>query len=60
MVWNLVTLFPQLPQSSLEDLVRLLLLLGLVAAPFVIADQWRRHRVRRFMAQVRRRDEGES
>lgn len=55
-----VTLFPQLPQASLQDLLRLMLLLGLIAAPFVFVDQRRRHRVRRFMDQVRRRDEGES
>lgn len=52
-----VTLFPALPQASLEDLLRVLLVLGLIAAPFVIAVQWRRRRVRRFMARVRQRDQ---
>ena len=54
-----VTLFPALPQASLEDLLRVLLVLGLIAAPFVIIRQWRRSRVRRFMAQVRQRDQAE-
>ena len=52
-----VTLFPALPQASLEDLLRVFLVLGLIAAPFVITDQWRRRRVRRFMARVRQRDQ---
>lgn len=52
-----VTLFPALPQASLEDLLRVLLVLGLIAAPFVITVQWRRRRVRRFMARVRQRDQ---
>ena len=55
-----VTLFPALPQASLEDLLRVLLVLGLIAAPFVITDKWRRRRVRRFMAQVRQRDQNKS
>ena len=54
-----VTLFPALPQASLEDLLRLLLLLGLSVAPFVIIHQLRRRRVRRFMARVRQRDQAE-
>ena len=54
-----VTLFPALPQASLEDLLRVLLVLGLIAAPFVIIRQLRRRRVRRFMAQVRQRDQAE-
>ena len=49
--------FPALPQASLEDLLRVLLVLGLIAAPFVITVQWRRRRVRRFMARVRQRDQ---
>ena len=52
-----VPLFPALPQASLEDLLRVLLVLGLIAAPFVITVQWRRRRVRRFMARVRQRDQ---
>ena len=52
-----VTLFPALPQASLEDLLRVLLVLGLIAAPFVITVQWRRRRVLRFMARVRQRDQ---
>jgi len=55
-----VTLFPALPQASLEDLLRLLLLLGLLAAPFVIIDQRRRRKVRRFMARVRERDQDQA
>ena len=54
-----VTLFPALPQASLEDLLRVLLVLGLITAPFVITRQLRRSRVRRFMAQVRQRDQAE-
>ena len=54
-----VTLFPALPQASLEDLLRLLLVLGLCVAPFVIIHQLRRRRVRRFMARVRERDQAE-
>ena len=54
-----VTLFPALSQASLEDLLRVLLALGLIAAPFVIIRQLRRSRVRRFMAQVRQRDQAE-
>ena len=54
-----VTLFPALPQASLEDLLRVLLALGLIAAPSVIIRQLRRSRVRRFMAQVRQRDQAE-
>ena len=52
-----VTLFPALPQASLEDLLRVLLVLGLIAAPFVITVHWRRRQVRRFMARVRQRDQ---
>ena len=52
-----VSLVPALPLVSLEDLLRVFLVLGLIAAPFVITDQWRRRRVRRFMAQVRQRDQ---
>ena len=54
-----VTLFPALPQASLEHLLRVLLALGLLAVPFVIIRQLRRNRVRRFMAQVRQRDQAE-
>ena len=54
-----VTLFPALPQASLEDLLRLLLSLGLIVAPFMIIHQLRRRRVRRFMARVRERDQPE-
>ena len=54
-----VTLFPALPQASLEDLLRLLLVLGLFVAPFVVIHQLRRRRVRRFMARVRERDQAE-
>ena len=54
-----ITLFPALPQASLEDLLRLLLVLGLFVAPFVIIHQLRRRRVRRFMARVRERDQAE-
>jgi len=54
-----VTLFPALPQASLEDLLRLLLSLGLIVAPFMIIHQLRRRRVRRFMARVRERDQAE-
>ena len=55
-----VTLFPALPQATLEDVLRVLLVLGLIAAPFVITHQWRRSRVRRFMARVRQRDQGKT
>ena len=55
-----VTLFRALPQASLEDLLRVFLVLGLIAAPFVITDQWRRRRVHRFMAQVRQRDQNKA
>ena len=54
-----VTLFPALPRASLEDLLRLLLSLGLIVAPFMIIHQLRRRRVRRFMARVRERDQAE-
>lgn len=54
-----ITLFPALPQASLADLLRLLLVIGLVVAPFVVIDQLRRRRVRRFMARVRERDQAE-
>ena len=52
-----ITLFPALPQASLADLLRLLLVIGLFVAPFVVIDQLRRRRVRRFMARVRERDQ---
>ena len=54
-----ITLFPALPQASLADLLRLLLVIGLFVAPFVVIDQLRRRRVRRFMARVRERDQAE-
>ena len=54
-----ITLFPALPQASLSDLLRLLLVIGLFVAPFVVIHQLRRRRVRRFMARVRERDQAE-
>ena len=48
---------PFLPRASLEDLLVVLLVLGLIAAPFVIRAQLRRRRVRRFMARVRDRED---
>ena len=54
-----ITLFPALPQASLADLLRLLLVIGLFVAPFVVIHQLRRRRVRRFMARVRERDQAE-
>ena len=38
--------FSQLPQASFEDLMVVLLIIGLLLAPFVIHDQLRRRRVR--------------
>ena len=53
-----ITVFlPFLPRASLEDLLVVLLVLGLIAAPFVIRAQLRRRRVRRFMARVRDRED---
>ena len=46
-------LFPQLPRASFEDLMVVLLIIGLLVAPFVIHDQLRRRRVRRFMARIK-------
>ena len=53
------SLFPLLPQASFEDLMGLLLINGLLVAPFVIHDQLRRRRVRRFMARIKQQ-EGDS
>ena len=43
-----VTLFPSLPRASFQDLMVVLLIIGLMVSPFVIHDQLRRRRVRRF------------
>ena len=53
------SLFPMLPQASFEDLMVVLLILGLLVAPFVIQDQLRRLRVRRFMTRIKQQ-EGDS
>ena len=50
---HLGNLFPLLPQASFEDLMVVLLIIGLLVAPFVIHDQLRRRRVRRFMARIK-------
>ena len=56
---HLGNLFPLLPQASFEDLMVVLLIIGLLVAPFVIHDQLRRRRVRRFMARIKQQ-EGDS
>ena len=38
--------FPQLLRASFEDLMVVLLIIGLLVSPFVIHDQLRRRRVR--------------
>ena len=38
---HLGNLFPLLPQASFEDLMVVLLIIGLLVAPFVIHDQLR-------------------
>ena len=50
---QLGTLFPLLPKASFEDLMVVLLIIGLLVSPFVIHDQLRRRRVRRFMARIK-------
>ena len=45
-------LFPQIARGSFEDLMVVLLIIGLLVAPFVIHDQRRGRRVRRFMARI--------
>ena len=59
MSFQLGTLFPLLPKSSFEDLMVILLIIGLLVSPFVIHDQLRRRRVRRFMARIKQQ-EGDS
>ena len=56
---QLGTLFPLLPKTSFEDLMVVLLIIGLLVSPFVIHDQLRRRRVRRFMARIKQQ-EGDS
>ena len=56
---HLGNLFPLLPQASFEDLMVVLLIIGLLVAPFVIQDQLRRLRVRRFMTRINQQ-EGDS
>ena len=56
---QLGTLFPLLPKASFEDLMVVLLIIGLLVSPFVIHDQLRRRRVRRFMARIKQQ-EGDS
>ena len=57
MAMPIAVFLPFLPPASLEDLLVVLLVLGLIAAPFVIRAQLRRRRVRRFMARVRDRED---
>lgn len=57
MAMSIAVFLPFLPRASLEDLLVVLLVLGLIAAPFVIRSQLRRRRVRRFMARVRDRED---
>ena len=59
MSYQLGTLFPLLPKASFEDLMVVLLIIGLLLSPFVIHDQLRRRRVRRFMARIKQQ-EGDS
>ena len=56
---QLGTLFPLLPKASFEDLMVVLLIIGLLVSPFVIHDQLRGRRVRRFMARIKQQ-EGDS
>ena len=56
---QLGTLFPLLPKASFEDLMVVLLIIGLLVSPFVIHDQLRRRRVMRFMARIKQQ-EGDS
>mgnify|MGYP006979671014 FL=1 len=56
---QLGTLFPLLPKASFEDLMVVLLIIGLLVSPSVIHDQLRRRRVRRFMARIKQQ-EGDS
>ncbi len=53
MSYHFGNLFPQLPRDSFEDLMVVLLIIGLLVAPFVIHDQLRGRRVRRFMARIK-------
>ena len=57
MAMLIAVFLPFLPRASLEDLLAVLLVLGLIAAPFVLRVQLRRRRVRRFMARVRDRED---
>ena len=57
---HLGNLFPLLPQASFEDLMVVLLIIGLLVAPFVIHDQLRRRRVRRFMARIKQQESDSS
>ena len=57
---HLGNLFPLLPQASFEDLMVVLLIIGLLVAPFVIHDQLRRRRVRRFMARIKQQERDSS
>ncbi|MEC8442229.1 MAG: hypothetical protein VXZ59_07920 [Cyanobacteriota bacterium] len=57
MAMLIAVFLPFLPRASLEDLLVVLLLFGLIASPFVIHAQLRRSRVRRFMARVRARED---
>ena len=59
MSYHFGNLFPQLPRASFEDLMVVLLIIGLLVAPFVIHDQLRRRQVRRFMARIKQQ-EGDS
>ena len=56
MSFQLGTLFPLLPKSSFEDLMVILLIIGLLVSPFVIHDQLRRRQVRRFMARIKQQE----
>ena len=51
-----VTLFPSLPRASFQDLMVVLLIIGLMVSPFVIHDQLRLRRVRRFMVRVKQQE----
>ena len=57
---HLGNLFPLLPQASFEDLMVVLLIIGLLVAPFVIHDQLRRRSVRRFMARIKQQERDSS
>ena len=56
MSFQLGTLFPLLPKSSFEDLMVILLTIGLLVSPFVIHDPLRRRQVRRFMARIKQQE----